>query len=63
MFKDPLKFSTFFFLKVSKKIPKWLYWVVSDINPILHGGGHIVPGRVVYLLWLSGGSFKFAAIF
>jgi len=32
MLEDPLKFSTLNFFKVSKKLQKWLYWVLSDIE-------------------------------
>merc|ERR1711997_1353228 len=40
MLEDPLKFSTFIFLKVSKKFQKWLYWVLSDIerNKVMNFG-------------------------
>ena len=40
MLEHPLKFSMFIFLKVSKKIQKWLYWVLSDIerNKVMNFG-------------------------
>ena len=49
-------------LKVDLKVVQNLKHL-GKINPMLHRGGDFVPGCVVYLLWLSGGSFKFAAIF